>query len=119
MAYCGTRSSFTGSHTVVLAAINYGRLMLLVWMSRTPKPGSRWQRCTRDYRLSRRVVLAAALKRPLRNAVPEKSQRSITDLAVVGMCTFGFGLGLGHVRTSFGLAIPLRAFAVVDVGRGI
>jgi hypothetical protein len=46
-------------------------------------------------------------------------QRSITDLAVVSMCTFGFRLGLGHVRTSFSLAIPLRAGAVVDVARGI
>jgi hypothetical protein len=46
-------------------------------------------------------------------------QRSITGLAVVGMCAFAFRLGLGHVRTSFSLAIVLRAWAVVDVGRGI
>src|ERR1019366_6649462 len=47
------------------------------------------------------------------------SGRLITDLAVVSMCAFGFRLGFGHVRTGFSLAIPLRAFAVVDIGRGI
>ena len=35
------------------------------------------------------------------------------------MCAFGFRLGFGHIRTSFSLAVPLRAFAVVDIGRGI
>ena len=46
-------------------------------------------------------------------------RRSITRFAVVGMCAFGFRLGFGHVRTSFSLAVPLRAFAVVDIAGGI
>jgi len=42
-------------------------------------------------------------------------QKSITGLAVVSMCAFGFRLGLGHVCTGLGLAVVLRAGAVVDV----
>lgn len=45
--------------------------------------------------------------------------RSITRLAVVSMCAFGFRLGFGHVRTSFSFAVPLRACAVADIGCGI
>src|SRR5579864_5739061 len=45
--------------------------------------------------------------------------RSVARLAVVRMCAFGFRLGFGHVGTRFSRAVPLRTFAVVDVGRGI
>jgi hypothetical protein len=50
---------------------------------------------------------------------PTDSQKSITGLAVVSVCAFGFRLSLSHVCTSFGLAVILRAGAVVDVTRGI
>ncbi len=46
-------------------------------------------------------------------------RESITSLAMIGMCAFGLRLGLGHVCTSFSLAIPLRAGAMVDVARRI
>jgi len=47
------------------------------------------------------------------------SEQSIASLAVISMCAFGFRLGFGHVCTSLSFAVPLGAFAVVDVGRGI
>ena len=73
------------------------------------------------------IEATASARRAQRCAMAEFStdaqaliiQRSITDLAVVSMGAFGFRLGLGHVRTSFSLAIPLRALAVVDIARGI
>src|SRR5579872_984105 len=50
---------------------------------------------------------------------PSRDSGSVARLAVISMCAFGFRLGFGHVGTSFSSAVPLRTFAVVDVGRGI
>jgi hypothetical protein len=49
----------------------------------------------------------------------ESCGKSIARFAVVSMCAFGFRLGFGHIRARFSLAVPPRAFAVVDIGRGI
>ena len=44
---------------------------------------------------------------------------SVARLAVVSMSAFGFRFRFGHVGTRFGLAVPLRSFAVVDIAGGI